>query len=53
MPVVVDAVTRALKDALLVLLGVALVVMALALMLVFRSRWRLLPLGDRARRRRR
>jgi predicted RND superfamily exporter protein len=44
-PVVVDAVTRALKDALLVLLGVALVVMALALTLVFRSRWRLLPLA--------
>lgn len=44
-PVVVDAVTRALKGALLVLLGVALVVMALALMLVFRSRWRLLPLA--------
>jgi predicted RND superfamily exporter protein len=44
-PVVVDAVTRALKDALLVLLGVALVVMAPALMLVFRSRWRLLPLA--------
>jgi uncharacterized protein len=44
-PVVVDAVTRALKDALLVLLGVALVVMALALLLVFRSRWRLLPLA--------
>lgn len=44
-PVVVDAVTRALKDALLVLLGVALVVMALTLLLVFRSRWRLLPLG--------
>jgi uncharacterized protein len=44
-PVVVDAVTRALKDALLVLLGVAVVVMALALMLVFRSRWRLLPLA--------
>jgi uncharacterized protein len=44
-PVVVDAVTRALKDALLVLLAVALVVMALALMLVFRSRWRLLPLA--------
>jgi uncharacterized protein len=44
-PVVVDAVTRALKDALLVLLGVALVVMALALRLVFRSRWRLLPLA--------
>jgi len=44
-PVVVDAVTRALKDALLVLLGVALVVMALTLFLVFRSRWRLLPLA--------
>jgi predicted RND superfamily exporter protein len=44
-PVVIDGVTRALKDALLVLLGVALVVMALVLMLVFRSRWRLLPLG--------
>ena len=48
-PVVVDAVTRALKDALLVLLGVAVVVMALALMLVFRSRWRLLPLANRPR----
>jgi uncharacterized protein len=44
-PVVVDAVTRALKDALLVLLGVAVVVMALVLWLVFRSRWRLLPLA--------
>ncbi|HKI67635.1 MAG TPA: MMPL family transporter [Solirubrobacterales bacterium] len=44
-PVVVDAVTRALKAALLVLLGVALVVMAVTLLLVFRSRWRLLPLG--------
>jgi uncharacterized protein len=44
-PVVVDAVTRALKDALLVLLGVALVVMAVALLVVFRSRWRLLPLA--------
>jgi hydrophobe/amphiphile efflux-3 (HAE3) family protein len=44
-PVVIDGVTRALKDALLVLLGVALVIMALVLMLVFRSRWRLLPLG--------
>jgi predicted RND superfamily exporter protein len=44
-PVVIDAVTRALADALLVLLGVALVVMAVALMLVFRSRWRLLPLA--------
>ncbi len=44
-PVVIDGVTRALKDALLVLLGVALVVMALVLMLIFHSRWRLLPLG--------
>jgi len=44
-PVVVDAVTRALKDALLILLGAALVVMAVTLLLVFRSRWRLLPLG--------
>lgn len=44
-PVVIDGVTLALKDALLVLLGVALVVMALVLMLVFHSRWRLLPLG--------
>jgi len=44
-PVVVDAVTRALRDALFVLLGVALLVMAAALLLVFRSRWRLLPLA--------
>jgi uncharacterized protein len=44
-PVVVDGVTRALKDALLVLLGVAVVVMAIVLIMVFRSRWRLLPLG--------
>lgn len=44
-PVVVDAVTRALKDALLVLLAVGVAVMALALLLVFRSRWRLLPLA--------
>src|ERR1044072_4883673 len=44
-PVVIDSVTRALEDALLVLLGVALVVMALVLLLVFRSRWRLLPLA--------
>ncbi len=43
-PVVVDGVGRALKDALLVLLAVAVVVMALALLLVFRSRPRLLPL---------
>lgn len=44
-PVVVDGVTRALKDALLVLLGVAVVVMAIVLRLVFRSRFRLLPLA--------
>jgi uncharacterized protein len=43
-PVVVDAVTRALKDALLLLFAVAVVVMALTLLLVFRSRLRLLPL---------
>jgi len=44
-PVVVDAVTEALEDALLVLFAVALLVMAAALALVFRSRWRLLPLA--------
>jgi predicted RND superfamily exporter protein len=43
-PVVVDGVSRALKDALLVLFAVALAVMALVLFLVFRSRRRLLPL---------
>jgi hypothetical protein len=44
-PVVVEGLARALKDALLVLFGVALVVMALTLLAVFRSRMRLLPLG--------
>jgi hydrophobe/amphiphile efflux-3 (HAE3) family protein len=44
-PVVIDALTRALKDALLVLLGVAVGVMALTLLAVFRSRLPLLPLG--------
>jgi predicted RND superfamily exporter protein len=44
-PVVVDGLSRALKDALLVLFAVALAVMALTLALVFRSRLRLLPLG--------
>jgi hydrophobe/amphiphile efflux-3 (HAE3) family protein len=44
-PVVVDGLARALKDALLVLFAVALVVMALTLLLVFRSRFRLLPLA--------
>ncbi|MGV1049034.1 MAG: MMPL family transporter [Solirubrobacterales bacterium] len=44
-PVVVDGLARALKDALLVLFAVALGVMALTLLLVFRSRLRLLPLA--------
>jgi uncharacterized protein len=44
-PVVVDGLARALKDALLVLFAVALAVMALTLLVVFRSRLRLLPLG--------
>lgn len=44
-PVVVDGVAPALKDALLVLLAVAVVVMAFALIVVFRSRPRLLPLA--------
>jgi hydrophobe/amphiphile efflux-3 (HAE3) family protein len=43
-PVVVDAVARALKTALLLLFGVAVVVMALVLLFAFRSRARLLPL---------
>jgi uncharacterized protein len=44
-PVVVDAVSRALKSALLLLFGVAVVVMAIVLLLAFRSRLRLLPLA--------
>ncbi len=44
-PVVVEGLARALKDALLVLFGVALMVMALTLLAVFRSRMRLLPLA--------
>jgi predicted RND superfamily exporter protein len=44
-PVVIEGITGALKDALLVLCVVALVVMAIVLMLVFRSRFRLLPLA--------
>ncbi len=44
-PVVVDGVASALKDALLVLFGVALLVMALVLLAAFRSRFRLLPLA--------
>ncbi|HVY77969.1 MAG TPA: MMPL family transporter [Solirubrobacterales bacterium] len=44
-PVVIEGITGALKQALLILFAVAIVVMGLALMLVFRSRWRLLPLA--------
>ncbi|HWA53950.1 MAG TPA: MMPL family transporter, partial [Solirubrobacterales bacterium] len=44
-PVVIEGITGALKDALLILFAVAIVVMGLVLMLVFRSRWRLLPLA--------
>jgi len=44
-PVVIDGVARALKDALLVLFAIAIVVMAIVLFLVFRSRWPLLPLA--------
>jgi predicted RND superfamily exporter protein len=44
-PVVIDGVARALKDALLILFGVAIAVMAVVLFAVFRSRWPLLPLG--------
>jgi uncharacterized protein len=44
-PVVIDAVSAALKDALLLLFAVAVVVMALVLLVLFRSRWRLLPLA--------
>lgn len=44
-PVVIDGVSRALKDALLILFAIAIVVMAVVLFLVFRSRWPLLPLA--------
>jgi hydrophobe/amphiphile efflux-3 (HAE3) family protein len=44
-PVVIEGITGALKDALLILFAVAIVVMGLTLLLVFRSRWRLLPLA--------
>ena len=43
-PVVIDGLTEVLEDALVVLFAAALAVMALTLMLVFRSRMRLLPL---------
>jgi uncharacterized protein len=44
-PVVVDGVADALRDALLVLFGVAIALMAVTLLIAFRSRMRLLPLG--------
>jgi hydrophobe/amphiphile efflux-3 (HAE3) family protein len=44
-PVVIDGVSRALKDALLILFAIAIVVMAVVLFLVFKSRWPLLPLA--------
>jgi predicted RND superfamily exporter protein len=44
-PVLIEGVTGALKNALLILLGAAFVVMAGTLLLVFRSRFRLLPLA--------
>jgi len=44
-PVVVDGIEGALKDALLVLLAVALVVMGLTLLAIFRTRLPLLPLA--------
>ncbi len=44
-PVVVDGISKALKNALLLLFAVAIVVMAIVLLLAFRSRLRLLPLA--------
>jgi uncharacterized protein len=44
-PVVIDGVADALEGALLVLFAVAVAVMAFVLLLVFRSRWPLLPLA--------
>jgi hydrophobe/amphiphile efflux-3 (HAE3) family protein len=44
-PVVIDGVADALQDALLVLFAIAVAVMAFVLLLVFRSRWPLLPLA--------
>jgi hydrophobe/amphiphile efflux-3 (HAE3) family protein len=44
-PGVIDGVSRALREALLILFAVAIGVMALVLFLVFHSRWPLLPLA--------
>jgi hydrophobe/amphiphile efflux-3 (HAE3) family protein len=44
-PIVLEGITGALKEALLILFAVAAAVMALVLLLVFHSRFRLLPLA--------
>jgi hydrophobe/amphiphile efflux-3 (HAE3) family protein len=44
-PVLVEGITGALKEALLILFAVAIAVMAVVLLLVFHSRFRLLPLA--------
>jgi uncharacterized protein len=44
-PILVEGITAALKEALLILFAVAIVVMGMVLLLVFRSRWRVLPLA--------
>jgi uncharacterized protein len=44
-PILVEGITGALKEALLILFAVAVVVMGIVLLLVFRSHWRLLPLA--------
>ncbi len=44
-PIVIEGITGALKEALLILFAVAIAVMAVTLLLVFRSRFRLLPLA--------
>ena len=44
-PIVLEGITGALKEALLILFAVSVAVMALVLLLVFRSRFRLLPLA--------
>jgi hydrophobe/amphiphile efflux-3 (HAE3) family protein len=44
-PILVEGITGALKEALLILFAVSVAVMALVLLLVFHSRFRLLPLA--------
>jgi predicted RND superfamily exporter protein len=43
--IVIEGIAGALESALLILLAAAVIVMGLTLLLVFRSRWRLLPLA--------